>query len=593
MAQEWELYGKKWDPSWSRIDVEVWCIQQGEDYLKKEGRTLLFHYRELQSLLWPDYEHTLWSDLILKTMLEERITVVMGPKDSGKTNTMARFGLVDYLCFPNVTLAIMSSTELRGLQLRVWGEVKTLFNQGRETWPEQPGFAVDSMYGIFTDEIKDTGEARDIRKGITCIPVVDSEGQWTGMRRWVGVKQKRRRIFADELQFYPEPYLSTLSNLDKGNFKFCGCGNPIGNNDPLDKMAEPADGWDSLPEITTTTVWRNRFGGVTINLVGTDSPAIKFPGKFPYLINQGDIDRIIQYWGKDSSEFWNQAMGVRRPGVSVRRVVTRDMAKQFGAMNSVVWRGKETTKIFGLDAAYGGDRCIGIVGEFGEDINDIEVFSVSSPMLVPVKVYPKGTPESERFIAEDQIATFVKAECEKQGIPPANVFYDATGRGSLGTSFARIWSADVNPLEFGGAPSPNPVCADLFILDEKTKERRLKRADEHYSKRVTELWFAIRYCIESRQMRNLPEDVLDELAAREWTEVKGNKKELESKEDMKPRFGKSPDKADALATCLFGAIRRGFKIRRFILQNEDRDDTWKIDLMLRAKKFRASYQLTR
>ncbi len=590
----WDAYGKAWESDWSMIDVHVWCIQQGEEYLKAQGRSLFYHYRELQSLLWVDYQHHEWSDLMLKTILENRITAVIGPKDAGKTHVMARYALTDYFCFPRETLILMSSTDIRGLELRVFGECKLLYETAKEVWPEAPGNPVDSLHAIFTDAIDEDSEIRDTRRGLICIPVLDSSGQWKGLSKWVGIKQKRRRVLADETQFYAAPYLSSLANLDKGDFKGVFVGNPIGEGDPLDKIAEPADGWDSLPEITTTTVWSNRMGGTTINFVGTDSPAIKHPGKFKYLINQADIDRIVGYWGKESSEFYNQAHGTRRPGISLRRVVTRDMATQFGAQEQVIWKDSNTTKVYAVDAGYGGDRCVGGEAEFGTDINGNQVLSLSKPRIIPVRVYPKTTPIEQRILPEDQIAEYVKADCEKLGIPAANVAHDSTGRGSLGTSFARLWRHDCNPVEFGGSATPRPVSSDLFIYDEKLRQKRLKRCDEHYSKRVSEYHFSVRYVIEGRQMRGLTNEVLDELCAREWKRVKGDKIEVEAKDETKERIGRSPDLGDWCAIVVEMARRLGFQIARFEPpESRESDNTWKFELALRAKKFRESYALQR
>ncbi len=590
----WSAFGFDFEPNETLIDAHILLIREGEDFLKKQGRSLFYHYRELQSLLWPSYEHHEWSDLMLKTILENRITAVMGPKDAGKTHVMSRFALADYFCFPKETLILMSSTDIRGLELRVFGEVKSLYEQAKEIWPEAPGNPVDSLHAIFTDAIDEDSEIRDTRRGLICIPVLDSTGQWKGLSKWVGIKQKRRRVLADETQFYAAPYLSSLANLDKGDFKGVFVGNPIGEGDPLDKIAEPVDGWDSLPEISTTTVWTNRMGGTTINFVGTDSPAIKHPGQYKYLINQADIDRIIGYWGKESSEFYNQAFGVRRPGVSLRRVVTRDMVMQFGAQGEVIWRDSNTTKGYAVDAGYGGDRCVGGDFEFGTDINGQSVFVLGKPRIIPVRLYPKSTPLEQRILPEDQIAEFVKADCEKLGIPAANVFHDSTGRGSLGTSFARLWRHDCNPVEFGGSPTPRPVCSDLFIYDEKLRQKRLKRCDEHYSKRVSELHFSVRYIIEGRQMRGLTNEVVDELCAREWKRVKGDKIEVESKDETKERIGRSPDLGDFASIAVEGARRLGFQIARFeSAQVAKEDSTWKFDLALRAKKFRQSYALQR
>ena len=49
--------------------------------------------------------------------------------------------------------------------------------------------------------------------------------------------------------------------------------------------------------------------------------------------------------------------------------------------------------------------------------------------------------------------------------------------------------------------------------------------------------------------------------------VKGDKREVETKEDMKDRVGRSPDEADWCSICFEGARRRGFAIGR--LANEE------------------------
>ncbi len=593
-ARTFSRYNLHWNVSTSPIAIEIYCIRQGAEWLASQGRTLFEHYRMLQTLIWPGYDHHEWSDLILRTILENRITVVQGSKDCGKTHGIARFALTDYFCFPRETLILMSSTDIRGLELRVFGEVKALFEAAKEVWPDAPGYPVDSLHAIFTDTIDDTSEIRDIRRGLICIPVLDSAGQWKGLSKWVGIKQKRRRVLADETQFYASPYLSSLANLDKGDFKGVFVGNPIGESDPLDKLAEPVDGWDNLHEVTATTTWKNKMGGVTINLVGTDSPAIKHPGKYTYLINQADIDRIVDYWGKDSSEYWNQAAGIRRPGVSVRRVVTRDMIAKFKAQSDVVWRGEATTKVYAVDAGYGGDRCIGGHAEFGTDINGLQVLAFSRPRVIPIRLFPKSTPPEQRILAEDQIAEFVKADCEAMQIPAANVFHDSTGRGSLGSAFSRLWRHDCNPVEFGGAATPRPVMSDLFIYDEKLKKKRLKRCDEHYSKRVSEFHFSVRYAIEARQVRGLPNEVVDELCAREWGRTTGDRIEVETKDDTKERIGRSPDMGDWAAIIVEGARRLGFNIARLQAPDAVEDDqTWRFDLRKRALDLRASYTLTR
>ena len=183
--------------------------------------------------------------------------------------------------------------------------------------------------------------------------------------------------------------------------------------------------------------------------------------------------------------------------------------------------------------------------------------------------------------------------CIILNIPPENVFYDSTGRGSLGTSFARIWSAQVNPVEFGGKATDRPVTLDHFILDPDTKRRRLKLCHEEYSKFVTELWFSVNYALNSGQIRELPRDVADEGCQREWIEVAGGRIEVEPKADMKERTGRSPDLFDWLVTCVEGARRRGFQISK-LANDEDstRNLEWLDDLRRQSDTLRSRHQLT-
>jgi hypothetical protein len=129
---------------------------------------------------------------------------------------------------------------------------------------------LESKHGIFTDKIGEDGEARDIRKCVMGIPCVGGDGKFVGVSKFAGIKQERRRLIGDELQFMQHSYLTSLEHLDKGDFKFVGLANPIGEGDPADKMGEPVGGWGTEPETDKTETWKNRWGGLTINLDGTD-----------------------------------------------------------------------------------------------------------------------------------------------------------------------------------------------------------------------------------------------------------------------------------------------------------------------------------
>jgi hypothetical protein len=96
---------------------------------------------------------------------------------------------------------------------------------------------------------------------------------------------------------------------------------------------------------------------------------------------------------------------------------------------------------------------------------------------------------------------------------------------------------------------------DLYI--EEDGVRRLKTCREHYSKFVSEMWFSVREIVEGDQAREFNRDVLFEFTMRNYSIVKGNKTEVEPKDDMKERLTFSPDLADSCAVAVEGAPGRG------------------------------------
>lgn len=558
-------YGKRWPEGTDALQIEFWMIRKGEDWLKEHGRSLFYHYSAAQRTIWPDEDAHRWSDLVLKEILQNDITVLLGAKDSGKTHGMTKYGLVDYFCFPDDTLIIVSSTDIRSLEGRVWGDMKSMFAKAKERFEWLPGLVLDSKHAICTDDLNDESIlVRDMRKGILCIPCKTSSGGQTNISAYVGMKQKRKRYLADEFQFMALSMYESLGNANSGNFKMVAAGNPIGQGDPLDIISEPKGGWDGMPEPEKTAVWDNEkfLRSRTVNLVGTDSPNFdidqSLPIKYWYLTNRDSIARTVAGYGLDSHQYYSQCKGVRRSGLNARRVITRDLCNKFDAFGSCVWEG-ETIKVCAADIAYGmigGDRAIGGHCEFGKCIDGKVRLFLHPQQMIPVSI--KRSDSSP----EEQISWWVKTYCDKFDIPPENFFYDSTGRGSLGPALARVWSANVNPVEFGGAPSERPVSLDTYIVDPKTGEKRLKKCSEHYRKFVTELWWSSRLVIESDQMRGMTEELCREGCMREWKEVTGNKIEVESKSETKERMGRSPDLYDMFVTAIEGARRLGFNISK-------------------------------
>lgn len=585
-----EKYNAKWDTE-DPIRIEIGCIVKGGEWKKKNGDTcgmgLFHHYKELQKLLWPEKKWHKWNDLLLENFIFNRITAILGAASTGKTRESADYALCKYICFPSRTSVLITSTDMRSLDLRIWGEMKKNWALAKARYPNTPGHAIGSRQTILTDA-KDS-LTRDFRNGIIGIPTLVG-GQYQGMAKFVGIKNEFVVLIADELQFMPKSFCDSISNLDKNEgFQCIGLGNPKDRTDALGILAEPSDesgGWDGLDETEITKEWPIRYSknGSCIQLVGTDSPNMDVsedePVPYPFLIKRDDIQADIARYGRDSLQFSMMNLGMMPKDAKARRVITRSLCIQYHAMEDPVWSDGKIIKILGVDAAYGnigGDRSVGTELWLGYDVKGRQIIAIhKGPIIIPVT-------SKSADIPEDQIAKYIRDYCEANEIPPQNVFYDSTGRGSLGTSFARQWSHAVNPVEFGSKPTGRPVS--------KNNKQLCK---DFYSKFVSELWYSSRLAIESDQFRGMTEEYLSEGIMREWTIVAGNKTEVEPKEMTKKRMGKSPDCYDSLTVSIEGARRLGFVIAA-VSNQETRSSNrrWLDDLVKKRISLISKYNLVK
>ncbi len=352
-------------------------------------------------------------------------------------------------------------------------------------------------------------------------------------------------IVVKNCQLMMHGFLDAYANwYGKENFQGILTGNPGDLEDPLCTAAEPADGWDNWKDDGKTQQWKSKFYGANVlALDGRDTPNNDFPyinGKprFPYLIGKKKLDSVKALYGDNDWHWWHQCVGKPQTSVQARRVITRAIVEHNHAYDEPIWQDGNRTKVCSLDAAYGGvggDRCVIMPGEFGKEVGGKTVLAPGKWELVPVSV--ANNPKQP----EIQIAEFCKDFCESKGIPPENFFFD--GRGTLAVAMARIWSPEVNVVDFGGPATDRPVSNDEFIWD-GDKEKRLKLCSEHYFNFVTELWFSLHYLIISGQMKNLDREVARESFKRTWDMTRNNKIQVEPKKDMKERTLQSPDLVD-------------------------------------------------
>jgi hypothetical protein len=147
-------------------------------------------------------------------------------------------------------------------------------------------------------------------------------------------------------------------------------------------------------------------------------------------------------------------------------------------------------------------------------------------------------------------------------------------------AFGRLWSPNVVGIEFGGKPTDRRVSGDLDVP-----------ADKYYFNFCSEIWFSISYLIQAGQCRGMSEEVMMEFCMREWG-FQAGKIQVEPKEKMKIKSGRSPDLADAVVCGLEGARRRGFVIKRQVsTEHKKVDFRWKKQLRERAFNLEKSGQL--
>lgn len=587
-------------------------IQHGGEWQKKDGtgkagNGLHFHYKELIKIIWPHFKQHRWFDLILQEWLTHTFVGIIGPKDSGKSGSMAIIHLADYYCFPHSTLCMFSSTTKESLENRVWGEVKIRHREAKSNLSWLPGNLIEGRQRIVTDDRDELLEGRDFRRGMTAIPL--KKGTATvGMDSIIGIKQKRKRWFIDELQTTTIAAIDATANFiqNGADCKVSAAGNPDNITSTLGRFCEPAPelgGWDSgIDQTPKTKKWKTKFDkGICIQLPGSDSPNMDVPPEdpvpFPFLMTRARMESDAKTWGKEDWHYFMFNEGRFPRGQGSRRVITRQLCLTHHALESPLWKNNNRVRIEALDAAYrsvGGDRCALLSLEFGEEaITDDKVIDVSNLIqqstdmpkrrqiiaLVGVQVIPIKSSDFES--PEDQIVMFVKRHCEARGVPPRNFFYDSGMRTSLVSAFSRLWSPDTNPIDCGGRPSERTISEGIDVM-----------ACDHYSKKITELWWSVRYIIEGAQFRGLTDEVMMEGCEREWKMVGANKIEVESKSDMKEKCGYSPDLFDCLALGVEGARQRGFLIRR--ITNPDAvevDERWKSELRQKARSVYKQSQL--
>lgn len=614
-----KAFGVWWPATVDEASMHLDCIRAGGTWLNKSsgetaGGGLAFHMRSFQEIVWPEkiwskgpYINT-WAIKILEAWIEATYLGIMGCAASSKSDSMASIVLTDWYAFPDCTTTLVTSTDMKSLERRIWGYVKNYHRIAKSARDWIPGHLIEGKQMIIQDARADFEIGRSFKNGICGVPCLRGN-QFVGLAPIIGIHNKRVRLIADEANLTPRAYLDATSNISKcQDFKMAALGNPNETTNAHGVICEPSvelGGWEGgIDQAPGTKTWKTKFpGGLCLQLPGGDSPNLQASEEeevpFPFLITRKQMQDEAQIWGRDD---WHYAMftDAKMPrGQGSHRVITRQECEKFGATLEPFWRDSNITKIGSLDAAYrssGGDRCVFTEINFGRESESTSTLMAQSATVSQNSNAPQGRQIMalvdqvvipidaglEADTPEAQIRKFCQTQCEARGIKPENFFLDSGMRTSLVQEMSRNWSVDIQSIDCGAPPTDQRVSAEIDMP-----------CHDYYKKLVTQMWFGVRLVIISRQFRNLNKDVMWELCAREWKVSPGNKIEVESKIEMKEKTSKSPDLGDSLAIAVFGATRRGFQIATLRVdqskQKNGRD--WRDKLREQEKKIWMSGQL--
>jgi len=384
-------------------------------------------------------------------------------------------------------------------------------------------------------------------------------------------------ILVDECNFMPSGIFGVFANAKKGTtwFQAQAIANPIDKFDPHGIMCTPQAGWDSIDPIKSQE-WQTEKG-VCLYLSPYKSPAISHPDpairdfytkiNFPTL-NSLENDKL-QY-GENTVEYWSQCLGLWPPTGMDKVVISQQILELGKAFNTPNWQPIEKILLAGLDPAFvaGGDSCILQFAELGYTTDGHHTLAYTER----ISIQRDAQSDEDVFF---QVARKTREECEKRNLSPRNLGVECHGTGmGFAAILAREWSDDF--IRIDGASSPSDD-----IIDTKTGIT----AKQAYKNKITEIWFAMKRYISTKQIKNLPKDAAQQFSLRRYEGPPEKiKLQIEPKVEFKLRLGrvagqanKSPDEADAASICVEVArLRFTFKTENEAIASQ-RKEAWNTD----------------
>jgi hypothetical protein len=515
-------------PETGTLTALLWGFANHPNLKAKE-----YYFWRIAELLWcnPELPEPLfirheWAEEIIWECLNNKYLSVGGAASSGKSHTLAGYGIIQWLSRPRDTMVLITSTSLREARKRVWGSVIRLLSVIE-------GAPINIRDSIGSANYVDENGTTFDTAGLSLIAAERSRTK-EAIGKLIGIKQKRLILIADELGELSESIISAaIANLSKNPFFQCvGLSNPSSRFDAFGIWSAPMDGWDTV-DVMLDFTWKTRWGGKYIRLDGERSPNIKAGyTKYVFLPSEDQIVEDKRLMGETSRLYYRMIRAVFFDSDEDDSIYSEADLIRNKATQLTDFVGK-TDKICGIDPAFtnGGDATMMVFATVGVNTAGQLAIRFDEAITINDDVTNKAVPRTY------QIVEIIKRECAKRKVPASNVAIDATGAGApFCDVVAGEWDSGILRVSFGGVASEKRVSQNSKLV-----------GSDVYVNRVTELWFIAKELMRNFQVFGVTTDMARELTSRRYDVVKGNgtRVRAESKGELKGRLGHSPDLADA------------------------------------------------
>lgn len=331
----------------------------------------------------------------------------------------------------------------------------------------------------------------------------------------------------------PEVIYETFGNVKTDpDVKIVDMSNAMDRYSNFGRACEPKNGWESIHH--TDLMWLTK-AGVCVHLDGLQNPNVRAGGtepKYKYMLDSRRIEEVRKEFGEDSKEWWCFVRGFFPPDGIISRVWPSKAIEE--AKKEVVFD-LQPEPCATLDPAFEHDDCVLHLGNKGKTRAGKLAINATESVKITTKEGKDMPPK------DYQVAWEVMRICKEKGVAPRHFIMDKTGNGrGVYAILQREWSPDVQGINYWGEATERPI-----------RGGDLDKANDMVRYFVSELWFRARYLSEDGclgGLKALSPKTLEDLNSRRYEVkqfTKGKLMQVEKKEDLKKRLGRSPDYGDA------------------------------------------------